>query len=55
VSGISTRGVSYFNSNGQLISTNSPEIGYVSDSNYILTTDGSNVPVWTDTLDGGTF
>ena len=55
VSGISTRGVSYFNSNGQLVSTNSPEVGYVSDSNYILTTDGSNVPVWTDTLDGGTF
>ena len=55
VSGISTRGVSYFNSSGQLVSTNSPEIGYASDSNYILTTDGSNVPVWTDTLDGGTF
>lgn len=55
VSGISTRGVSYFNSVGQLVSTNSPEIGYASDSNYILTTDGSNVPVWTDTLDGGTF
>lgn len=55
VSGISTRGIGYFNSNGQLVSTNSPEVGYVSDSNYILTTDGSNVPVWTDTLDGGTF
>jgi hypothetical protein len=55
VSGISTRGVSYFDSNGKLVSTNSPEIGYASTSNYILTTDASNVPVWTDTLDGGEF
>jgi dsRNA-specific ribonuclease len=55
VSGISTRGVSYFDSTGKLVSTNSPETGYASDSNYILTTNGSNVPVWTDTLDGGTF
>jgi cytoskeletal protein CcmA (bactofilin family) len=55
VSGISTRGVSYFDSNGKLISTNSPEIGYASTSNYILTTDASNIPVWTDTLDGGEF
>jgi hypothetical protein len=55
VSGISTRGVSYFNTDGKLVSTNSPEIGYASTSNYILTTNASNVPVWTDTLDGGEF
>jgi len=54
-SGISTRGSSYFDSTGKLTSTNSPEIGYASTSNYVLTTNASNVPVWTDTLDGGTF
>lgn len=55
VSGISTRGVSFFNADGKLVSTSSPEIGYASTSNYILTTNASNVPVWTDTLDGGEF
>ena len=54
-SGISTRGSAYFDSNGKLISTSSPEVGYASTSNYVLTTNASNVPVWTDTLDGGTF
>jgi len=54
-SGISTRGSAYFDTNGKLISTNSPEIGTASTSNLILTTNASNVPVWTDTLDGGTF
>jgi len=53
--GIHTRGSAYFDSNGKLISTNEPEVGYASTSNYILTTDASNTPVWTDTLDGGTF
>ena len=54
-SGISTRGSAYFDTNGKLISTNSPEIGTASTSNLILTTNVFNVPVWTDTLDGGTF
>ena len=44
-----------FNSAGKIISTNSPETGYATTSNYVLTTDASNVPVWTNTLDGGTF
>jgi len=52
---VSTRGSAYFDTNGKLISTNSPEIGTASTSNLILTTNSSNVPVWTDTLDGGTF
>ena len=55
VSGIHTRGALYFNSAGKIISTNEPEVGYATTSNYVLTTDASNVPVWTDTLDGGTF
>ena len=54
-SGISTRGSAYFDSAGKLISTNSPEVGYTSTSNYILTTDNSNVPVWTNTIDGGQY
>ena len=52
---IHTRGALYFNSAGKIISTNEPEVGYATTSNYVLTTDASNVPVWTDTLDGGTF
>lgn len=55
VAGIHTRGSAFFNSDGKLVSTNSPEIGYASTSNYILTTDAFNTPIWTDTLDGGTF
>jgi hypothetical protein len=55
VSGIHTRGALYFNSAGKIISTNEPEVGYATTSNYVLTTDASNVPVWTNTLDGGTF
>lgn len=55
VSGIHTRGSLYFDSLGKIISTNSPETGYASTSNYVLTTNASNVPVWTDAIDGGTF
>jgi hypothetical protein len=55
VSGIHTRGALYFDPNGKIISTNSPETGYASTSNFVLTTNASNVPVWTDAIDGGTF
>lgn len=55
VSGIHTRGSLYFDTNGKIISTNSPETGYASTSNFVLTTNASNVPVWTDAIDGGTF
>jgi hypothetical protein len=55
VSGIHTRGVSYIDSNGKIISTNEPEIGYVSTSNYVLTTNENDEPVWTNILDGGTY
>jgi hypothetical protein len=53
--GISTRGSAYFSPDGRLVSTNTPEIGYASTSNFILTTDNSNVPVWTSTIDGGQY
>ncbi len=50
----STNGVTYFDSNGLLKSTVAPGSG-ISTSNYILTTDASGIPTWTDTIDGGTF
>lgn len=55
VSGIHTRGSAYFDTNGKLISTSSPEVGYATTSNYVLTTNASNVPVWTSVLDGGSY
>lgn len=48
-------GIAYFDSNGQIQSTASPTVGFANTSNYILTTDANNVPVWTDTIDGGLF
>jgi hypothetical protein len=50
----STNGVSYFDSSGLIKSTVAPGAG-INTSNYILTTDASGVPTWTDTIDGGTF
>ena len=49
-----TNGAAYFNGNGELKSTVAPGSG-ISTSNYVLTTDASGVPTWTDTIDGGTF
>ena len=54
-SGIHTRGSAYFDDQGKLISTKSPEDGFETTSNYVLTTDGTDVPVWTSVLDGGSY
>ena len=54
-SGLNTRGIGYFSSVGKLLSTNSPEVGYATTSNYVLTTDSSNTPVWTAVIDGGQY
>lgn len=54
-SGVNTRGIGYFSSIGKLLSTNSPEVGYATTSNYVLTTDSSNTPVWTAVIDGGQY
>jgi hypothetical protein len=52
---INQYGITYFDSDGFLNNTGSPGTG-ISTSNYILTTQlGTNVPVWTDTLDGGSY
>ena len=51
----STNGVVYFDNTGLMNSTSSPGSG-ITTSNYILTTQpGTNVPVWTSTIDGGGY
>ena len=52
--GTNTNGAAYFDANGQLQSTATPSAG-IQTSNFILTTNASGVPSWTDTIDGGTF
>ncbi len=51
----STNGVVYFDNTGLMNSTSAPGSG-ITTSNYILTTQpGTNVPVWTSTIDGGEY
>ena len=52
--GTNTNGVAYFDVNGQVTSTATPSAG-IQTSNFILTTNASGVPSWTDTIDGGQF
>lgn len=47
-------GIAYFSNSGELKSTTSPESG-ISTTNYVLTTDSSGVPVWTNILHGGYY
>ena len=47
-------GLVYFDVNGLQTSTVSPDSG-ISTSNYVMTTNSSNVPTWTDVLDGGSY
>lgn len=47
-------GIPYFDENGLVVSTNSPENG-IDYSNYILTTDNTGVPTWSSTIDGGFY
>jgi hypothetical protein len=49
-----TNGMPYFNSSGLMVSTNSPQNG-IDYTNYIMTTDNSNVPTWSNAIDGGTY
>jgi len=53
-SGTNTNGAAFFDANGQLQSTATPSAG-IQTSNFILTTNASGVPSWTDTIDCGTF
>ena len=50
----SASGAIYFDSAGKMTSTGTPASG-ISTSNYVLTTTAAGIPVWTTTLDGGTF
>jgi hypothetical protein len=47
-------GIAYFDDTGKLIGAASTESG-ISTTNYVLTTNASGIPVWTDTIDGGAF
>jgi hypothetical protein len=47
-------GIAYFNQSGLMVSTGatSSAINY---TNYILTTDNSDIPTWSNTIDGGAY
>ena len=47
-------GVGYFENDGRLVSSAST-VGFLTTSNYILTTDANGIPTWTDSIDGGFF
>ena len=47
-------GVAYFNPNDQLVSTGTTSSA-ISETNYILTTDNSGIPTWSNVIDGGTY
>jgi hypothetical protein len=47
-------GIPYFNSEGLMVSTGSPENG-INYTNYIMTTDDSGTPTWSNEIDGGTY
>lgn len=56
VSSFTAKGVVYGNSTSALQVTAASNPGSNATTSYgILTTDGSNVPVWTDVIDGGTY
>jgi hypothetical protein len=52
--GTNTNGVAFFDASGQVQSTATPSAG-IQTSNFILTTNASGVPSWTDTIDCGQF
>lgn len=47
-------GVAYFDPNDQLVSTGTTSSA-ISETNYILTTDNSGIPTWSNVIDGGTY
>jgi hypothetical protein len=55
VSTLTSKGILYGNGAGDVQVTAAAGDADASTSNQILTTDGSGVPVWTDTIDEGTF
>lgn len=49
-----TYGIPYFGSNAEVLSTNTPSVG-IQTTNLLLTVDENNIPVWTDSIDGGFY
>jgi len=49
-----TNGVAYFNSSGLMVSTGSTSSS-IDYTNYILTTDNSGIPIWSNVIDGGSY
>ncbi|MEY3470461.1 MAG: hypothetical protein RLZZ575_921 [Actinomycetota bacterium] len=47
-------GIAYFDPSDQLVSTGSTSSS-ISESNYILSTNNSGIPTWTNTIDGGFY
>ncbi len=47
-------GVAYFDQNDLLVSTGSTSTA-ISETNYILSTNSSGVPTWSNTIDGGFY
>lgn len=49
-----TYGIAYFGANSELVATGTPSVG-IQTTNLLLTVDDNNVPVWTDSIDGGFY
>lgn len=49
-----TYGIAYFGPNAEIVSTLTPSVG-IQTTNLLLTTNADNVPVWTDSIDGGFY
>ena len=49
-----TYGIAFFGANSEIVSTATPSVG-IQTTNLLLTVDENNVPVWTDSLDGGFY
>ena len=47
-------GMAYFEDDGRLVSSAST-VGFLTTSNYVMTTNASGVPQWTNSIDGGFF
>lgn len=47
-------GIAYFNQNDLLVSTGSTSAA-ITETNYILSTNSSGIPTWSNTIDGGSF
>lgn len=47
-------GVAYFDTNDQLVSTGTTASA-ISETNYILSTNASGVPTWSNVIDGGSY